>query len=66
VFSTLVNFKAEYRIYRRDENGHIVKQFDHLMDDMRYLIMSGLDRAKVRPVAPTFAGQGIADARAGY
>jgi len=32
VFSTLMNFKAEYRLYRRAENGKIVKDFDHLMD----------------------------------
>lgn len=29
VFKSLVAFLAEYRIYRRDENGKIVKQNDH-------------------------------------
>ncbi len=46
VFSTLVNWFGEYRIYRRDENGRIVKKDDHLMDGSRYLIMSGLDVAE--------------------
>lgn len=49
VFKSLVNWLAEFRIYRRDENGKIVKENDHLMDCMRYLIMSGLDRAIARP-----------------
>lgn len=39
IFNTLSNTRAEYRLYRRDENGKIVKEFDHLMDCMRYLVM---------------------------
>lgn len=42
VFNTLVEFLSEFRLYRRDENGKIVKENDHLMDCMRYLIMSGM------------------------
>lgn len=38
VFSSLSNFFTEYRLYRRDEKGRIVKENDHLMDDMRYLV----------------------------
>jgi len=49
VFGSLVNWLAEFRLYRRDEKGHIVKQKDHLMDDTRYLVMSGLDRAVAKP-----------------
>lgn len=49
VFSTLQNWRAEYRIYRRDENGKIVKQNDHLMDATRYLIKSGLSVAMTEP-----------------
>ncbi len=49
VFESLVCWLAEFRLYRRDEKGHIVKQKDHLMDDTRYLIMSGLDRAIAKP-----------------
>lgn len=51
VFKSLSNLRAEYRVYRRDEKGNIVKSNDHLMDATRYLILSGLDIAKVKPVA---------------
>lgn len=47
VFKTCVNTLAEYRIYRRDEDGKIVKENDHLMDCLRYLIMSGLPIATI-------------------
>ncbi|CAB4120977.1 Terminase-like family [uncultured Caudovirales phage] len=40
IFSTLGNLLDEYRVYRRDENGKVVKKRDHLMDAMRYLLMS--------------------------
>ena len=49
VFRSLVNWFAEFRLYRRDEDGKIVKENDHLMDDTRYLVMSGLDRAIAKP-----------------
>lgn len=56
-FSTLTNFFAEYRIYRREEKETdtgtrtvVVKKFDHLMDCMRYLHNSGRAVARVRPV----------------
>lgn len=49
VFGSLVNWLAEFRLYRRDENGKIVKENDHLMDSTRYLVMSGLNRAIAKP-----------------
>lgn len=49
VFKSLSSWRAEYRVYRRDEKGHIVKSNDHILDATRYLIMSGLDLAKVKP-----------------
>ncbi len=49
VFAGLQNLLAEYRIYRRDENGKIVKGNDHLMDCMRYLVMTGLTVAITPP-----------------
>ena len=52
VFSTCQNFLDEYRIYRRDEKGHIVKDKDHLMDCMRYLIM-GCTHAQLQPAKNT-------------
>ena len=38
VFKTLQAWLAEQRLYRRDENGRIVKENDHLMDATRYLM----------------------------
>jgi hypothetical protein len=59
VFKTLQNWLSEYRLYRRDDKGHIVKMNDHLMDTTRYGIMSALTLAKPKPV-PTdrYAAQG--------
>jgi hypothetical protein len=49
VFNTCQNFLAEYRLYRRDKKGDVVKANDHLMDCLRYMVMSGLDRAEIEP-----------------
>lgn len=49
VFSSLSNFYSELRVYRRDKDGKVVKERDHLMDAMRYLIMSGRDRMIAKP-----------------
>lgn len=49
VFRTLQNFWSEYRLYRRDESGKVVKTNDHLMDAMRYAVMSGIAVSTVRP-----------------
>lgn len=51
VFRTLQNWLAEYRLYRRDDKGQVVKTNDHLMDATRYLIVSGLQLASVAPDA---------------
>lgn len=37
VFKTLSNWLMEFRLYRRDERGRVVKENDHLMDATRYL-----------------------------
>lgn len=50
VFKSCQNWLSEYRLYRRDDKGKIVKTNDHAMDESRYFIMSGLDRSKVKPV----------------
>ena len=49
VFSTLQNWRMEFRLYRRDEKGKIVKANDHLMDTTRYLVMSALGVAETEP-----------------
>lgn len=46
VFKTLENWLAEYRIYRRDKLGRVVKDKDHLMDGTRYMVVSGLELAR--------------------
>ena len=42
IFNTLVKTRSELRKYARDENGLPYKKDDHLMDCLRYIIMSGL------------------------
>lgn len=49
VFQSCQNWISEFRLYRRDEKGQVVKGFDHAMDDSRYFIMSGLERSKSKP-----------------
>lgn len=49
VFASCTDWFDEYRLYHRDEDGRVVKEHDHLMDASRYLVRSGLRRAKLRP-----------------
>lgn len=50
VFRTLSNWVQEFRFYQRDDKGHVKDgQNDHLMDCTRYIVLSGLARATVRP-----------------
>lgn len=50
VVASCADWLTEYRIYRRDDKGQIVKKNDHLMDATRYLIRTGRDLARVKPV----------------
>lgn len=45
VFSSLTNFAKEFVLYRRNNNGKIVDENDHLMDCLRY-IQNNLGRAR--------------------
>jgi hypothetical protein len=65
VFSTLQHWLGEYRLYRRDEKGRVVKQNDHLMDATRYLIMK-LHIATTRPAANSNGAYQPGDTTAGY
>ena len=49
IFRTLGATQSELRLYRRDDNGKVVKENDHLMDALRYLIMTGLVYATTAP-----------------
>lgn len=51
IFRSCTNTMNEYRLYRRNEKGDVVKSNDHLMDCLRYLMMSGVERFKVEPTA---------------
>ncbi len=42
VFKTCVGWLSEFRIYRRDEKGNVVKKMDHYMDATRYLVVTGI------------------------
>jgi len=52
IFSSLSRTLTEFRMYARDEDGIPKKGNDHLMDCLRYIIMSGLSiaRSKVHPL----------------
>lgn len=50
VFKSLGNWVSEFRLYRRNDKGQVVKENDHLMDATRYLVVSGMDRAKTKPI----------------
>lgn len=66
-FITLQHTQAEYRLYRRNEKGKVVKENDHLMDALRYADMTFDTVARVKPAkANNTAQSGAADTRAGY
>jgi len=51
VFSNLSGWLQEFRLYRRDQKGAVVKDNDHRMDAMRYL-ESRIQAMKTKPIAP--------------
>ena len=50
IFSTCQYLLRERRLYRRTERGDIVKKDDHLMDCLRYGIISGRDIGSPPPI----------------
>lgn len=66
VFETLLSWQAEFRIYRRDENGVVIKKDDHLMDATRYLINTWDKIAGVQQVTTPAPHGGNIDPLAGY
>lgn len=40
VFKHLINLQKEYMLYRRDKNGKVIKENDHLMDCLRYIVLN--------------------------
>jgi Bacteriophage terminase large (ATPase) subunit and inactivated derivatives len=45
VFKTLVNLQKEYLLYRRDKHGKVIKENDHALDCVRY-ILNNMNRMK--------------------
>lgn len=75
VHDTCVKTLEELRLYHRKQNGQPVKVNDHLMDALRYLIMSGQDVMCVQPEeeekqereAQSYRSNGVgANPRTGY
>lgn len=52
VFASCPNWLSEFRLYRRDEKGKVVKERDHLMDATRYLEAEMVSIEKVQPAKP--------------
>ncbi len=50
VFADLDSWWEEFRLYRRDKTGRIVKKNDHLMDATRYLVTTGITLARTKPL----------------
>lgn len=40
IFSSLMGFQREYVLYRRDLNGKVIKENDHILDALRYALMT--------------------------
>jgi hypothetical protein len=38
IFETLPRIQREYTLYRRDLNGKVIKENDHLLDALRYAL----------------------------
>lgn len=57
LFSTLVQTREEFRVYRRDDKGKVVKVKDHLMDALRYGV-SRFDAIAARKPFLSVVGQG--------
>lgn len=51
IVSTCVKTMTELRMYARGEDGKVIKGNDHLMDAMRYAVVSGLPIAQVKSSA---------------
>jgi phage terminase large subunit-like protein len=49
VFASCIAWFDEFRMYRRDARGRVVKSNDHLMDSTRYIARSGIPRMKRKP-----------------
>lgn len=49
IFRTCRKIEEEMAMYRTDEDGKIIKEHDHLMDALRYGVMTGRKVARLKP-----------------
>ncbi|MDJ0789128.1 MAG: terminase family protein, partial [Myxococcota bacterium] len=56
IASHCVKTLAEFRVYRRDEKGNVVKKNDHLMDAMRYRVLDLKGMRLPRPARVRYHG----------
>lgn len=61
VFKNLHSWREEYVLYRRDMDGKIIKENDHLMDCMRYLINNINMARPPHQDGPFTGGRGVAN-----
>ena len=54
IFDTLIKTKSEIRGYSRDEKGVPIKRNDHLMDCLRYIVLSGMQFARCNDITENF------------
>lgn len=66
IFTTLEHLRAEYRLYRRNDKGRVVKENDHAMDALRYLVNTIKLIASLPPVQSPAVRVAIADRETGY
>ncbi len=72
IFTTLQHTQAEYRNYRREQRGKdgkvvVVKKNDHLLDCLRYGVMTWPAIRRVKPAERRHdAASTVVDRRAGY
>jgi phage terminase large subunit-like protein len=57
VFASCTAWFEEFRMYRRDARGRVVKSNDHLMDATRYMARSGIARVKRKPLKEAREGK---------
>lgn len=50
VFRNLENFFTEFRLYRKDTKGEVVKENDHLMDCFRYIMTTAVNFLRTEPL----------------
>ncbi len=51
IFQSCQHLLSELRLYRRDEKGRVVKERDHAVDCVRYLVLELHNVIKTKPVA---------------